>query len=52
MDEGAQVGEADRIATFRHPDRADILVEVDKASGRYNSIIRIRFRYKIYDSKK
>ena len=33
MDEGAQVGEADRIATFRHPDRADILVEVDKASG-------------------
>ena len=33
MDEGSQVGEADRIATFKHPDRADILVEVDKASG-------------------
>ena len=33
MDEGAQVGEVDRIATFKHPDRADILVEVDKASG-------------------
>jgi len=33
MDEGTQVGEADRISTFKHPDRADILVEVDKASG-------------------
>jgi len=33
MDEGTQVGEADRIVTFKHPDRADILVEIDKGSG-------------------
>ena len=33
MDEGSEVGQSDRIATFKHPDRADILVEVDKASG-------------------
>ena len=33
MDEGTEVGQSDRIATFKHPDRADILVEVDKASG-------------------
>ena len=33
MDEGTQVGEADRIATFKHPDRADILVEIDKGTG-------------------
>ena len=33
MDEGTQVGEADRIVTFKHPDRADILIEVDKGTG-------------------
>ena len=33
MDEGTQVGEADRISTFKHPDRADILVEIDQGTG-------------------
>jgi len=33
MDEGTEVGQSDRIATFKHPDRADILVEVDKGTG-------------------
>ena len=33
MDEGTQVGEADRISTFRHPDRSDILVEIDQGTG-------------------
>ena len=33
MDEGTEVGQSDRIATFKHPDRADILVEIDKGTG-------------------
>jgi len=33
MDEGTQVGEADRISTFKHPDRADIVVEIDQGTG-------------------
>ena len=33
MDEGTQVGEVDRISTFKHPDRADILVEIDQGTG-------------------
>jgi len=33
MDEGTKIDEVDRIQTFRHPDRPDIKVEFDMASG-------------------
>jgi len=33
MDEGNLVNEADRVQTFKHPDRPDINVEVDLSSG-------------------
>jgi hypothetical protein len=33
MDEGTLVKEEDRISTFKHPDRPDILVNVDQTTG-------------------
>ena len=33
MDEGTLVKEQDRISTFKHPDRPDIMVEIDQGTG-------------------
>ena len=33
MDEGTLVKEQDRISTFKHPDRPDIVVDVDQTTG-------------------
>ena len=33
MDEGTLVKEEDRISTFKHPDRPDIVVDVDQTTG-------------------
>ena len=33
MDEGSLVKEEDRISTFKHPDRPDIMVEIDQGTG-------------------
>ena len=33
MDEGTLIKEKDRISTFKHPDRPDIVVDVDQTTG-------------------
>lgn len=33
MDEGTLIKEEDRISTFKHPDRPDIMVEIDQGTG-------------------
>ena len=33
MDEGTLIKEEDRISTFKHPDRPDIIVDVDQTTG-------------------
>ena len=33
MDEGTLIKEEDRISTFKHPDRPDIVVDVDQTTG-------------------
>ena len=46
MDEGTLIKEEDRISTFKHPDRPDIIVDVDQTTGSSSVFFDSRSRYK------